>query len=72
LGGKKKKKKKKGHGTVLVFPLKQILVILAIVIYKILKTSPYNLDTFILFRPLISTLCQKALKVYIGLIINWY
>jgi hypothetical protein len=34
--------KKKGHGIVLASPLKQILVILALVIYKILETSPYN------------------------------
>jgi hypothetical protein len=30
------------------------------------------LDKYILFRPLIGTLCQKALKVHIDLIINWY
>jgi hypothetical protein len=30
------------------------------------------LDKCILFRPLISILCQKAPKVYIDLIINWY
>jgi hypothetical protein len=29
------------------------------------------LNKYILFRPLISTLCQKARKVYIDLIINW-
>jgi multisubunit Na+/H+ antiporter MnhC subunit len=40
--GREKKKKKKGHGTALVSPLKQILVILALVIYKILKTSLCN------------------------------
>jgi hypothetical protein len=30
------------------------------------------LDKYILFRPLIGTLCRKALKVHIDLIINWY
>jgi FMN-dependent NADH-azoreductase len=29
------------------------------------------LDKFIIFRPLIGTLYQKALKVYIDLINNW-
>jgi hypothetical protein len=53
----------KGHGTALVSPLKQILIILALVTNKVL-------DKFILFRPLIGTLCQKVPKVYIDLIIN--
>jgi hypothetical protein len=34
--------KKKGHGTALASLLKQILVILALVIYNILETSTYN------------------------------
>jgi multisubunit Na+/H+ antiporter MnhC subunit len=40
--GREKKKKKKGQGTALVSPLKQILVILALVICKVLETSPCN------------------------------
>ena len=36
-GGREKKKKR--HGTELVSPLKQILVILALVIYKILEKT---------------------------------
>jgi hypothetical protein len=35
-------KKKKGHGTALVSPLKQIPIILALVIYKMLEASPCN------------------------------
>jgi hypothetical protein len=35
-------REKKVHGTALVSPLKQILVNLALVIKKILKTSPCN------------------------------
>jgi len=71
-----------GHGTVLVSPLKQILVILAlvkVVIYKILEKTlvlkgEINalLDKCILFSLLISILCQIALKVCIDLINNWY
>jgi len=69
-----------GHGTALVSPLKQILVILGlmkVVIYKILEKTlvlkgEINtlLDKCILFSLLISTLCQKASKVYIDLINN--
>jgi hypothetical protein len=36
--------KKKGHSTALVSPLKQILVILTLVIYKILETNPRPLQ----------------------------
>jgi hypothetical protein len=71
-----------GHDTALVSPLKQILVILAlvkVVIYKILeKTLVLErgintlLDKCILFSLLIGTLCQKASKVCIDLINNWY
>jgi len=38
-GEREKKKQKKGHSTVLVSPLKQILVILALVIYKTLEKT---------------------------------
>jgi hypothetical protein len=34
-----REKKKKGHGTALASPLKQILVILALVVYKILEKT---------------------------------
>jgi hypothetical protein len=41
---REREKKKKVHVTVLVSPLKQILAIFALVIYKILETSPCNLS----------------------------
>jgi hypothetical protein len=60
--------------------LKQILAILAVVIYKNIDTSIRSLilnfvtnkvlNKFILFRPFISPLCRKAFKGYIDLIIN--
>jgi hypothetical protein len=39
-GKGEKKKQKKGHSIVLVSPLKQILVILALVVQKVLEKTP--------------------------------
>jgi hypothetical protein len=55
--GEKKEKKQEEHSTSL--PLKQILVILALIIYKILRLALVTntlLDKLILFRSLIGPL----------------
>ena len=71
-----REEEEEGRGA-LTSPLKQILFISAPVIYKIFgKTlvlyggTNTLLDKYIPFRPLISTLCQKALQVCIDLINN--
>jgi hypothetical protein len=63
-GRGEREEEEEGRGA-LASPLKQILAILALVANKVL-------DKFILFRPLIGTFYQKAPKVCIDLIINWY